>query len=64
MKKIIKLTLLIVVLGVFMFSSNSTVEKVREYTLDKGEYLYEKAINKTSDLAKNDDLKKGIESLK
>lgn len=40
MKKLIKLTVLIAVLAIFAFSSNSTITKVRTFVVEKGKVIY------------------------
>lgn len=46
MKKLIKLTILIVVLAIFAFSSNTYVVKARKFVAEKGKVLYEKGVDK------------------
>lgn len=45
MKKLIKFTLAVSLLAIFAFSSNPTIVKVRDFTLEKGEELFTKATN-------------------
>lgn len=46
MKRLIKLAVLIVILGVFTFSNNPIIEKGRNATLKFGRVLYEKGMDK------------------
>lgn len=46
MKNLIKLAVLLVVLAVFAFSTNPTIEKVKNFTLEKGEIVYNWGVEK------------------
>jgi len=57
MKKLIKLAILIVVLAVFAFSSNSHIVKARKFVAEKGKVLYEKGVEKLQN-SENENLAK------
>lgn len=66
MKKLIKLVVVVVVVGVFTFSSNPVITKVRNFSVEKGKVLYEKAVNKSVEIAEingKDGLKESIEKI-
>jgi hypothetical protein len=45
MKKLIKFAIVLVVVGIFAFSSNPTITKVRTFTIEKGKSLFDKGVN-------------------
>lgn len=46
MKKLIKLTIVLTILAVFAFSSNSYIVKARTFVLEKGKVIYDKSVSK------------------
>ena len=46
MRKLIKLSILLVILAVFTFSNNPTITKVRDFSVEKGKVLFDKGIEK------------------
>ena len=57
MKKLVKFAIVLVVLGIFAFSSNPTITKVRNFTVEKSKVLFAK------DGAANQLYDKGVEKL-
>jgi hypothetical protein len=46
MKKLIRFAVVLVVVGIFAFSSNPTITKVRTFTVEKGKELFDKGVDK------------------
>jgi hypothetical protein len=44
MKKLIKLTVLLIVLSIFIFSKNQTINNIRIFVFEKGKIFYDKGI--------------------
>ena len=63
MKNLIKLAILLIVLAIFAFSTNPTIEKVRNFTTEKGKVLYEKGVEKMG-RSENETMKKISEGIK
>jgi hypothetical protein len=57
MKNFIKFTILLVVLGIFAFSSNPTITKVRTFTIENGKKAYNYCTGSLKE-SKNETVKK------
>jgi len=49
MKKLIKLTITIAIIAIFVFSKNPIIEKARTFVYEKGMGFYELGINKMNE---------------